>query len=1139
MSRVLRTLTAAVLVLSTAQVVESAPSSAAPDCPWVGSTAPTETKVARVLGQMTLDEKIQMLGLTASPDGYENYFPAVPRLCIPRLTLQDGPAGVAAGFTGVTQLPAPIDAAASFDPSVAAQYGTIQGSESWGKGIEVAQGPDVNIARVPQNGRTFEAYGEDPYLTAQTAVANIRAIQATGAMADVKHLAGNNQETNRQTVNDVVSDRTLHEIYLPAFEASVRDGDVATAMCAYNQVNGAYSCADATLMQDIFEDEFGFRGFIRSDFGAVHDVAASYAAGMDQSKPEHNAELKAAVQAGQVPIARIDDAVSRVLREMFRFKLFDHPPTGTPAAVVTSPQHAATARDIAEQGTVLLKNDSGVLPVSGATRSIAVIGPDGGDDAYTAGGGSSHVLAPYVVTPYQGIKARAGNDVNVTYTDGGAANGGLPPVPSSALTTPTGDPGLLGQYYANQTWTGSPVLTRTDPNVDQTWGADGTAVSPGPGVPAEHWSAKWTGTLDAPAAGSYTFSLTSDDGSVLTIDGRSVIDNGGNHSVQTRQGTVTLTAGAHQVEVDYFNNTQGDQVHLGWLPPGADRYAAAEQAARSSDLAVVFANDVESEGTDRPNLSLPGDQDGLIAAVAAANPNTVVVLNTGSAVTMPWLSSVKGVVESWYSGQEDGNAIAAVLFGDVNPSGKLPLTFPRSEADTPAHTPQQWPGVGGNADYSEGLQVGYRWYDQQGITPLYPFGYGLSYTTFSVGHLVFGPKVLSANGHETVHAQVTNTGSRTGAEVVQLYVGLPAGTGEPPRQLKGYQKVTLRPGETRSVSFDLTPRDLSYWDEHAHGWVMAGGQYQVSVGTSSADIAASGTFSVTKPVGPRYVTVSAPTILPPGATSAVTTSFTNDSAYAVHSASVALDVPAGWSARATTPASWPTVAPGQSVTTAWAVSAPAGADPGGYPLTATAFYQAAEGGPESRSGTASVSVPYPSTAAAFDNVGITDDSDHTPGNFDGSGNSYSAQALAGLGITPGSPVSAGGVTFTWPKVAAGTPDNVAMQGQLIALSGSGHALGLLGAAVSATQTGNGTVYYADGTVQAFSLSFPDWFSATPPPGDDLVATAPYLNRTNGKPPHTVSLFAAYVPLAAGKTVRAVALPNAGAFALHAFDIAID
>ncbi|MFU8853670.1 glycoside hydrolase family 3 C-terminal domain-containing protein [Micromonospora sp. SL1-18] len=1116
-------------------------------CPWVGSSASPDERAHQVLARMTLDEKITMLGLTASPDGYQNHFPAIPRLCIPRLILQDGPAGVAGGFRGVTQLPAPIGVAASWDRSVAARYGHIQGSESWGKGIHVAQGPNVNIARVPQNGRTFEAYGEDPHLVSQIAVANIKAIQATGAMADIKHLAANNQESNRLSINEHIDERTLREIYFPAFEAGVRDGDVATAMCAYNQINGDYSCANSNLMSDLFKNEYEFAGFIRSDFGAVHDVAASYNAGMDQAKPQHNAELKAAVLAGTVPMPRIDDAVRRVLREMFRFHLFDHPPTGNPNTVVTSPEHAAVARDLAEQGTVLLKNADATLPLrTEATHSIAVIGADGGDGAYTAGGGSSHVIPPYVVTPYDGIKQRAGGGTQVTYTPGGSQ--GAPAIPSSALTPPSGSGnGLLGRYYNNENRSGSPVLTRTDPNIDFTWGTGNNAVSPGPGVNATHWSAEWTGTLTAAETGVYTFTLNSDDGSWLYLDGKLVIDNGGNHGPRTRKGTISLVAGQkYQLKVDYFNAIGGEQVHLGWQPPGTGQYAEAEQAAKDADVAIVFANDVESEGTDRPNLSLPNDQDGVIDAVAEANPNTIVVLHTGSAVTMPWLDKVKAVVEGWYAGQEDGNAIAAVLFGDVNPSGKLPLTFPKDESDTPAHTPQQWPGVDGQAYYSEGLHVGYRWYDAQDIEPLFPFGYGLAYTTFALSHLVAAPKQLSAGDHETVSIDVTNTGHRAGAEVVQLYVEMPSGVGEPPKQLKGFQKVSLGPGQKKRVTFRLTPRDLSYWDTRAKGWVMAAGDYKIMVGTSSRDIAASDTIRVKKAIGPRYLTATAPTIAMPGTTATATTAFTNDSAYAVHGAELTLSHPDGWAVKPSSPASFQTVSPGQTVTTTWQVTVPQGTTADDYQLSGTAVYEATQGTTRS-SDAVTVTVPYASLAAAYGNVATTSRAaGDASGNFDGANNAYSDEALASVGHAPGAKVTHDGISFTWPDAPSGRPDNTLAAGQTIEVSGSGQRLGFLTASAYGAGSGTGTIYYSDGTTQAFTLGSGDWTGNKAPDGVEIAVTAPDWNPRAGHPTQhrNVNVYYSSVPLDPRKTVAAVTLPKVSSApavnvtSLHVFAMSI-
>jgi len=807
--------------------------SRATGCPWVESNQPVETKVRQVLARMTLRQKVTLLSLRRGSNGYENETRAIPALCIPRLILQDGPAGVA-GVKGATELPAPIDLAASWSPALAREYGTIQGREARRKGIDVVQGPDINIARVPENGRTFEAYGEDPYLTATTAAADINGIQSTGAMADAKHFAANNQETARGSIDEWISQRALHEIYLPAFAAAVERADVASVMCAYNGVNGRRACQNPNLLNGVLKNELKFRGFVRSDFGAVHGVAAAYDAGTDVLRPGRNAALLAAVRAGRIPMSRIDDAVTRVLREMFRFNLFDRPESGTATTKATSPEDAAIARTVAEQGTVLLKNADGILPLDNrVVPSIALIGSDGGVGARTQGDGSSLVQRHGFVPPYQAIADRAGADVTVTYTDSpGAA------IPANLLTPPSGiGEGLLARYYGDQTYSGRPTFSEVT-------GALQLRGNAYPARVVRHWSVTWTGTLTAPASGSYTFLYTSNDGGRFLVDHRPILSTNGQPA--TCSGSVRLVAGQrYPVEVQYHDAIRAANFSLEWLPP-PDPYAAAENAARSADVAIVFAGDQESEGYDRPNLSLPNEQDTLISKVASANPNVIVVLNTGSAVTMPWLDKVKGVIEAWYPGQEDGRALAAVLFGDVNPSGKLPITFPRSTADTPAHDRQEWPGIDGNADYSEGIDVGYRWYDSQQIDPLFPFGYGLSYTTFAV-HSLVATKQLTRNGTEKLSVDVTNTGHRAGAEVVQLYIGMPAIADEPPQQLKGFEKVTLAPGQTQRVRFTLTRADLAYWSTAAGDWVTASGNYQIMVGTSSRQIAARSTFRISPP----------------------------------------------------------------------------------------------------------------------------------------------------------------------------------------------------------------------------------------------------------------------------------------------------
>ncbi len=845
MTRVMRVRSLAVVAVFAAAAwvpltpaARPAGATAADSCPWVHSTAPIAARVAQVVSALTLEEKIQLVhGATGTV--YAGYVPAIRRLCIPALKLHDGPGGVADGLTGVTQLPAPVAVAASWDTSLALAYGAVIGDEEWGKGANVNLGPTVNIVRDPRWGRAFESFGEDPYLAGQLAAAEIQGVQGQGVLSQVKHWDAYNQETFRNTPADnvVIAQRTLHEIYMPQFETAIREGGVSSVMCAYSTINGAWACENDVTQDSVLKGRWRFRGFITSDWGATHSTVASAGHGLDLQMPDSSwfgAALEAAVLAGQVPMSRLDDMVGRILAQEFRFHLFDREQSGGPSSVVTNEQHAAFARAAAEQGTVLLRNSGNVLPFdTGTVHSIAVIGYDAGQGTMSGGGGSAAVVAPYVVTPFQGIANRAGGGVAVRYAQGSLQpNGTLPLVPPRYLTPSSGGgQGLTAQFYNNMTLSGAPVLTRVDSIVAADW----HDRSPGPGMNANQWSARWTGTLTAPATGEYTFSLTSDDGSRLLVNGAQIIDNWREQAPTTEIRKVTLTAGqAVQIEVDYYQDGGGDSVSLGWRLPGQPSLIEEAAAlARSSDVAVVFASDFESEGSDLTSIDLPGEQNQLIDAAAAANPKTIVVLHTGSAITMPWLDSVKGVLEAWYPGQEDGSAIAAVLFGDASPSGKLPVTFPKSLADVPAATPAQWPGVGGQVQYSEGLDVGYRWYGAKGIAPLFPFGFGLSYTTFRFGNL----RVTKARGLSMrVSADITNTGRRPGADVVQLYVGAPASTGEPPQQLRGFQKVQLGPGQTRRVTFQLDPVAFAQWDSTANGWVVDAGVYRIGVGDSSANL---------------------------------------------------------------------------------------------------------------------------------------------------------------------------------------------------------------------------------------------------------------------------------------------------------------
>lgn len=836
MNRPLRIAVAAVLGLAGLTAAPAAPA-AGTGCagsPWMNRRLPADRRAGLLLPQLTLDEKVSMLHAVSDDEHARETLP-ITRLCVPALRMNNGPAGV--GSSGVVQaqataLPAPLGLAASFDPGLAHRYGAVEGRETRDTGRNLMEGPDINIARTPLNGRTFEAYGEDPFLAGQISVGNIRGIQSQGVIANAKHYLANNQETNRTTIDEHIDERTLRQVYQPAFEASVRQGGSGSVMCAKNKVNGSYSCEHQELLQGVLKNEWRFPGFVVSDFNSCHDTVRCAVGGLDFELPAgtyYGDRLRDAVRGGQVGTATLDDHVHRVLATMFRFGLFDRPQTVTP---IDAARGGATARRAAEAATVLLKNSGGVLPLR-QNRSVALIGPGAGN-AVVGGGGSVGVAPIYKVSPLEAIRKRG---VKVAYAEGmpPVDLGPQPALPSYTLTAEDGSHGLTARYYANTTWSGDPALTRVDPWVDM----DPTGGVPAPGLPPNGWSIRWTGTFTAPADGDYAFHLTDHAAATLFLDGAKVIDNPGGFPGLTRSATVHLAAGqAHPIRVDFTKPGGQAMIELAWTPPAGTANPQIEEAvraARRSDVAVVFLSNKDTEAVDRPGLALPGYQDELVEAVAAANPRTVVVLNTGGPVLMPWIDRVAGVVQAWYPGEEHGNAAAAVLYGDVDPSGRLPITFPRSLADTPAGTPAQYPGVNGVATYSEGLDVGYRHYDARNIAPLFPFGHGLSYTTFRLSHL----RVHRGQ----VSVEVANTGRRRGSQVVQLYVGGADGQGDigggqiaPPRRLEGFAKVSLAPGEHRRVTIALGSRAFAHWDTSSHAWVVTPGRYTVSAGTSSRDL---------------------------------------------------------------------------------------------------------------------------------------------------------------------------------------------------------------------------------------------------------------------------------------------------------------
>jgi beta-glucosidase len=728
---------AIILSLSLAAMLAACGSStpkqtSSPTSPPTPGTA--DQRADALLAQMTQAQKLQMVagGVANDPNlnysfphGAGGWIPGIPQLSIPALYFADGSVGVGNGIGPATALPSSIASAAGWDTQAAVQYGTVIGTELSDYGIDVNLGGNTNLmGREPRDGRTFETKGEDPILAGKIAAAHLEGVQAQHVIADMKHYAYNDQETGRTTANAIIDERGGRESDLLAFEIGVKDANVQSVMCSYNLTGGTYNCENSHLLTDVLKTDWGFTGFVMSDWLATHSTVNAANAGLDQEQPdqEYFGALGTAIQNGQVPQSRLDNMVHRVLRAMFQVGLFDDPQTIQP---IPAAADAAIAQQVEENGAVLLKNSNGALPLSAGVQSIAVIGSHA-DVAVLSGGGSAQVQ-------------------------------------------PVGGPALTSFYPCPPCWS----------NV--VWD---------PSSPMK--------AIEAMAPGA---------------------------------------------------NVQ--------FADGSNASAAAALAA-SSQVAIVFVSQWESEGMDLPSLNLTDltdataiDQDALVSAVAAASPHTIVVIESGGPVVMPWLSQVGAVLEAWYPGQSGGPAIADLLFGKTNPSGKLPITFPASVAQLPRPTIPTPPDgtTPFEVNYFEGFNVGYKWYDSQGLMPLFPFGFGLSYTTFSLANSAIVNNLAStSNPNIQITLTVTNTGAVTGAEVAQVYLGLPASTGEPPHRLVGWQKVALQPGASQAVTIEVDESDsshpLSFWDETSGAWTVAPGQYTVYLGDSVGALTTVGTFTV-------------------------------------------------------------------------------------------------------------------------------------------------------------------------------------------------------------------------------------------------------------------------------------------------------
>jgi beta-glucosidase len=846
---------------------------------YLDPQASVADRVRDLLGRMTLEEKIAQLQCgdqdveehpLATRDGLGSlatilrYYSASEgaeksnriqqliadrtRLKIPVLIHDEGLHGLVA--RGATSFPQAIGLAATFDTALMGEVATVIAKEARSRGIRQLLSPVINIARDVRWGRVEETYGEDPFLTSRMGVAFCKSLEREGVISTPKHYVANVGDGGRDSYPIEYSQRLLREVYFPPFKACFQEGHATSVMAAYNALDGLPCSANRWLLTEVLRGEWGFQGFVVSDYGSVggiidaHHAAATkeegakqaIEAGLDVELPGiymYGDPLLKAVKGGSIAESTIDIAVSRVLAAKFRLGVFENPHVDPKSAgrINGSAEHRALALKAAREAIVLLKNDDDVLPLKKDLKSLAVIGPMA--NAVSLGGYSGFDMK--VVTPLEGIKSSVSKGTTVTYEEGCELSpSALPPIPEHYLVPPDAKPGehgLKGEYFNTMDLTGQPALVRIDRQVHFDWNSG----SPDPKINSEHFSVRWTGKLIAPATGDCQLGVTTDDGVRLFIDGKNLIDSWRERASSSDVITVRLQAGKeYDIRMEYFQNRGGASADLGWdFKPDTDkRFESAVEAARKSDAAVIFAGINEGEGRDRANLDLPGAQENLIGAVAATGVPTIVVLVNGSAVTTNrWMNKVSAIVEEWYGGEEGGNAVAGVLFGDYNPGGKLPVTFPRYVGQVPLYYDHKPTGRGD--DYV----------DLSG-KPQFPFGFGLSYSRFEYRNLTIAPSSIAPVDSVRIAVDVENTGGRKGDEVVQLYLhDAVRSVTRPVMELKGFLRISLAAGEKRTVTFTLHAGDLSLLDERLNA-VVQKGAVDVLVGSSSEDIRQKGTFHI-------------------------------------------------------------------------------------------------------------------------------------------------------------------------------------------------------------------------------------------------------------------------------------------------------
>lgn len=825
-----------------------------PAPPSFQSSAEVKGRVDALLSQMTLEEKIDLLG---GVDGF--FIRDVARLKLPRLKMADGPIGVR-NFGPATAMAGGIGLTATWNPALAERVGAEIGRDARAKGVHFLLGPGVNIYRAPMNGRNFEYFGEDPYLASRIAVGYVKGVQAQGVTATIKHFIGNNSEFDRHNSDSVIDERAMREIYLPVFEAAVKEAHVGAIMNSYNLTNGEHMSQNHYLLSAVVRKEWGFDGVMMSDWGGTYDGVAAVNGGQDLEMPGpahmNQQILKPAIEQGKVSVATIDDKVRSILNTAVRFGWFDRDQTDWSIPRFNQ-QGRQVALNAARESLVLLKNEGNLLPLNkGKIKSILVVGP-GAYPAVPVGGGSARVEPFSAVSYLEGLSNYLGPDVQVHYSRGVPTFAEMAEATIFTTAATNGQPGLNAEYFNNPDLQGTPAVSRTERRMNLGQGSRMV-------LPSESASSRWTGYFVPKASGAHDIFVhtSGENGGAYRVflDDKLILDNWTLNKALANYVTIMLEPGAHKVVLERRGRSQGfggARTRLGIVRQGQFVTDEAKKLAARVDVVVVaagFDQDTESEGADR-TFYLPPGQNELIQEMSAANKKTIVVMTSGGGVDMvPWVDRIPALLEAWYSGQQGGVALAEVLFGDVNPSGRLPVTFERRWEDNPAHDSYYPEANTKRVVYKEGVFIGYRGYERAGTKPLFPFGFGLSYSSFKYGNLTIKP-VASAESSGTagprfeVAFEIKNTGTREGADVAQVYVGDTQTTiPRPAKELKGFAKVSLRPGETKKVSVILDSRALSYYDVSAKQWRADPGAFDVLVGRSSEQIELRGKLTLTTAV---------------------------------------------------------------------------------------------------------------------------------------------------------------------------------------------------------------------------------------------------------------------------------------------------